>query len=59
MTRQLHRLFPTTERLWEESKKHIELTQGVADDSTLDKLYSRKIELVTRHCSGKHKLVVQ
>lgn len=31
----------------------------IADDSTLDKLYSRKIELVTRHWSGKHKQVVQ
>jgi hypothetical protein len=30
----------------------------IADDSTLDKLYSRKIELVTRHWSGKHKRVV-
>lgn len=60
-TRQLHRLFPTSERLWEESKKHIELNKGVliADDSTLDKLYSRKIALVTKHWSGKHKRVVQ
>lgn len=59
-TRQLKRLFPTTERLWEEAQGHVELRQGslIIDDSTLDKHYSRKIELVTRHWSGKHKRVV-
>ena len=59
-TRQLHRLFPTSERLWLEAKEQINLNQGafILDDSTLDKLYSRKIELVTRHWSGKHKRVV-
>ena len=59
-TRQLHRLFPTTERLWEEAKEQVDLSKGslILDDSTLDKLYSRKIELVTRHWSGKHKRVV-
>ena len=31
----------------------------VVDDSTLDKPYSRDIELVTRHWSGKHHAVVQ
>lgn len=31
----------------------------VIDDSTLDKPYSREIELVTRHWSGKHHRVVQ
>ncbi|MCW5206468.1 hypothetical protein VU08_06020, partial [Desulfobulbus sp. F5] len=30
----------------------------IIDDSTLDKFYSRKIELVNRHWSGKHKRVV-
>jgi putative transposase len=36
------------------------LRQGilVIDDSTLDKPYARKIELVTRHWSGKHHAVV-
>jgi hypothetical protein len=59
-SRQLHRLFPTTERLWAEASKQVDLEQGslIVDDSTLDKLYSRKIELVTRHWSGKHKRVV-
>src|SRR4051812_22195527 len=31
----------------------------VLDDSTLDKLYAKKIELVGRHWSGKHKRVVR
>jgi len=59
-TRQLHRLFPTTDRLWSEAEAHVDLKKGylIVDDSTLDKFYSRKIELVTRHWSGKHKRVV-
>ncbi len=59
-TRQLHRLFPGTDRLWSEVQAHVDLTKGclICDDSTLDKFYSRKIELVTRHWSGKHKRVV-
>ena len=58
--RQLHRLFPTTDRLWSEAEAHVDLKKGylIADDCTLDKFYSRKIELVTRHWSGKHKRVV-
>lgn len=60
ITRLTQRLLPTTERLWQEAQKQVDLTKGVlvGDDSTLDKLYSRKIELVTRHWSGKHKRVV-
>lgn len=59
-TRQLHRLFPTTDRLWAEAEDHVDLSKGylIADDSTLDKLYSRKIELVSRHWSGKHRKAV-
>ena len=59
-TRQLHRLFPSTERLWLEVREHVDVTKGflICDDSTLDKFYSKKIELVTRHWSGKHKRVV-
>jgi putative transposase len=59
-TRQLHRLVPTTERLWSEAQPHVDLNKGclIIDDSTLDKFYSRKIELVTRHWSGRHKRVV-
>jgi hypothetical protein len=59
-TRQLHRLFPSTDRLWLEVREHVDVTKGflICDDSTLDKFYSKKIELVTRHWSGKHKRVV-
>ncbi len=60
ITRLIHRLFPSTDRLWQEAKEQVELKAGilVADDSTLDKWYSQNIELVTRHWSGKHKRVV-
>jgi hypothetical protein len=60
VTRLIQRLFPTPERLWQEAKQQVDLTTGIliADDSTLDKFYSRNIELVTRHWSGKHKRVV-
>jgi hypothetical protein len=39
----------------------VSLTAGilVVDDSTLDKFYAEKMELVTRHWSGKHGRVVQ
>lgn len=51
----------TTERLWAEAQEQVEKKQGILiiDDSTLDKMYSRDIELVTRHWSDKHKRVVQ
>jgi putative transposase len=60
-TRLLQRLFPTSERLWDEAQSQVDLRKGclIVDDSTLDKLYSRQIELVTRHWSGKHRRVVQ
>lgn len=59
-TRQLHRLFPGTDRIWLEVREHVDVTKGflICDDSALDKFYSKKIELVTRHQSGKHKRVV-
>jgi DDE superfamily endonuclease len=59
-TRLLHRLEPDAETLWQEASSQVNLTQGilVIDDSTLDKPYARKMELVTRHWSGKHKAVV-
>lgn len=60
-TRLLKRLFPRSERLWSEAQAQIDRGKGslIIDDSTLDKLYSRQIELVTRHWSGKHRAVVQ
>lgn len=50
INRLLHRLQPTTERLWSEASKYISLDRGilVIDDSTLDKFYAQKMELVTR-----------
>jgi hypothetical protein len=52
---------PSSEQLWQEAEPQVSLSQGilVADDSTLDKLYAEKMELVTRHWSGKHGRVVQ
>jgi putative transposase len=59
-TRLLHRLEPDAATLWAEARTQVTLTQGilVIDDSTLDKPYARKMELVTRHWSGKHHAVV-
>jgi putative transposase len=50
-----------TEALYNEAKQMIRHTDGVLviDDSTLDKPYSKHIEMVTRHWSGKHHRVVQ
>ncbi len=60
-TRLLHRLEPDPTVLWAEAAPLVEREQGilVLDDSTLDKPYARKIELVTRHWSGKHHRVVR
>ena len=59
-TRLLHRLEPDAETLWGEARTQVSLSRGilVIDDSTLDKPYARKMELVTRHWSGKHHAVV-
>jgi len=61
ITRLLHRLEPSTTKLWQEAQPQVSLDQGilVIDDSTLDKFYAEKMELVTRHWSGKHGRVVQ
>ena len=60
-TRLLHRLEPEPEELWQEAEPLVEKARGVLviDDSTLDKLYAKQIELVTRHWSGKHHQVVR
>lgn len=60
-TRLLQRLPPNSEALWEEVRVCIDLLKGmlVIDDTTLDKPYARKIALVSRHWSGKHREVVQ
>jgi len=62
-TRLLTRQPPDTEALWHEAQKLVpeKARQSgllVLDDTTLDKPYARKMELVTRHWSGKHKRVV-
>lgn len=59
-TRLLQRQSPDTEALWQETRSLVQLERGllVLDDTTLDKPYARKIELVTRHWSGKHGQVV-
>ncbi len=60
-TRLLRREPPDTEALWDEAKTLIEPRCGVlvVDDTTLDKPYSKKMDLVHRHCSGKHHQVVK
>jgi hypothetical protein len=61
ITRLVHRMEPSTAQLWQEAQLQVRLNQGilVVDDSTLDKWYAEKMELVTRHWSGKHGRVVQ
>ena len=60
-TRLLRRQPPDTEALWRETRGLAQLEGGVLvlDDTTLDKPHARKMELVTRHWSGKHRRVVQ
>jgi len=59
-TRLLERLEPDPETLWQEAGTQIDLMSGVLvlDDSTLDKPYSARNDLVYRHWSGKHHAVV-
>lgn len=59
-TRLLQRLEPDAELLWAESRSQVNLNQGILilDDSTLEKPYSKRNDLVYRHWSGKQKEVV-
>jgi putative transposase len=61
LNRLLNEVPPDTEALWQEAQDLVNRESGhlVLDDSTLDKLYAKKMELVTRHWSGKHHRVVQ
>lgn len=61
ITRLLHRMEPSSAVNRQEAWRHVSLKSGilVIDDSTLDKFYAQKMELVTRHWSGKHGRVVQ
>jgi putative transposase len=60
-TRLLLRLEPDSQALWQEARPLVHRQAGILilDDSTLDKPYAEKIELVGRHWSGKHKAVVR
>jgi len=60
-TRLLSRKPPDTEALWQEAKAFVDLRKGllILDDTTLDKPYARRMELVTHHLSGKHQQVVK
>ncbi|MDM8556774.1 hypothetical protein QUF75_18770 [Desulfococcaceae bacterium HSG7] len=60
INRLLHRIPADTSSLREESLQFVKKNKGVPvpDDSTPDKPYALKIELVTRHQSGKcHRVV--
>jgi len=59
--RLLYRLEPDPEALWAEAEPLVRRGGGVliVDDSTLDKPYAEKIELVGWHWSGKHRAVVR
>jgi putative transposase len=60
-SRLLYRLEPDPEALWAEAGPLVHRGGGVliVDDSTLDKPYAEKIELVGWHWSGKHRAVVR
>lgn len=58
-TRLLSRQPLDTETLWQEAFVDIKRGLLVLDDTTLDKPYATKMELVTYHFSGKHKRVVK
>ncbi len=55
------RLVPDPKTLWQEAGPLVGRAGGllVLDDSTLDKPYAKKMDLVTRHWSGKHHAVVR
>jgi hypothetical protein len=59
-TRLLHRPEPDPELLWEEARSQVRRKRSVRvlDDTTLDKPYARRMDLVRRQWSGKHKQIV-
>lgn len=60
-TRLLQREPLDTKALWQEAKAFVDRERGllVLDDTTLDKPYANRMELVTYHWSGKHQKVVK
>jgi putative transposase len=61
VTRFLNREEEGARELWEEVKGEVLSKEGalIIDDSTLDKPYTEKMDLVTHHWSGKHHRVVE
>lgn len=61
LNRLLQRQPPNTEALWEESKHLVRKDRGVVvlDDTTLDKPYSKKTDMVSYHWSCKHHKTVK
>ena len=61
INRLLHRVEPDPEELWQELKAFVNLTQGilVLDDTMMDKWFAKKMDLVSRQWSGRHKRVVR
>jgi hypothetical protein len=61
ITRFLRRFSRDSSSLWDESAEFVDLKRGilVLDDSTLDKPYAEKMELVSHHWSGKHHRTVK
>lgn len=61
LTRFLKKEEISSEALWEEAKAFVQKDEGILiiDDSTLDKPYAEKIDLVSYHWSGKHHRVVK
>ena len=60
-SRFLARLEPNAETLWTEVRSHVRRTDCIliVDDTVLDKPYARKMGLVGKFWSGKHKQVVR
>jgi putative transposase len=61
INRLLQRVEPEPEELWQESKAFVNLTRGilVLDDTMMDKWFAKKMDLVSRQWSGRHKRVVR
>ena len=61
VTRLLKRQPPDTGALWRDAQTVVDKESGllVLDDTTLDKPYAEKMDLVTYHWSGKHGRVVK
>ena len=58
--RLLGRLEPSSDELWNEVQGLISRKEGwlIIDDCTIEKVHSRKMELVTRHWSGNKRAVI-